>query len=217
MNEPDLNAKSGDQILPFWERLKAYVLSLRLLAGNNVRIAWTPQGTFVSFDTGSSWPSPFKPTLYGLSVQFQKGLVEGLEPTIQTGGQAIPISGDADKKIDPPSLTLNAKQIDAATQTSWLALECEADKKGNLTVGKDGKLLPGLRLEVVHTAKLAHRSVANPTGESGGQVGMEALALVVWQNGAPMTIQPIVHHNLNYARTFPTDGQGAVKHFFWAV
>ena len=218
MNTPDLNARPGDLVFPYWERLKAFVNSLQLIQGAGTRLTRIPGfGTGISFDGASAiWPHPFRPSLSGLKVTVEKGLVETCEPTIKSEGQDVPVSGDAANNIPQPSLTLDPKQIDADQQISWVALEVEADKDGKLSKDKSGKLLEGLRVEVVHAAAVGSRR-SSGSGSSGGEIGMQPLALITWADGSPTGIFPVPLHNLGYARTFPGDNQGVPRHFFWAV
>lgn len=209
----DLEARKGDEILPVWERLQAFALSLRLESGGpEVRLFKGPVATVISFDaSGTSWDHPFKPTLSVDLVTLAKGTVEGFEATI--GG--VPISGDAANKIKQPTLKLTADKMNTSSLTSWIALEVTANATGQLTADAKGKLAQGQSVAVTHVAAITNNQAA--TSASGVAVGMAALALVTWADKKPTGIFPIIHHNLNYARTFPNEAQGAARHFFWAI
>lgn len=212
MITPNLEAEQGDLILPVWQRLKAFVLSLPVEGGPGVRVVKSSMGRIVSFDaTGSTWPWPFKPSLSHGVVKLATGLVEGFEATID----GDPIGGDADNAIEQPSLALAYGDADAASQTSWIVLQVTADAKGMLAAKEDGTLEDGLSVEVVHSAKVSNHQATAVTGSSGGAIGSAPLAMITWADEQPTRIIPIVHHNLNYARTFPDTG--TPRHFFWGV
>ena len=184
-------------------RLLDYARSVQLIPGKDTQLASGPGGTMVSFlPTRSLFESPFFPRLAQGGVMLATGTIGTTSPFEPKIGK-VPISGD--KSNAAPVLKITAAQVDADTQTSFVALEVEADAKGEIT--KD------TRLSIVHTSKITVRK-----GEKEGtEVAMTALALIVWAGEQPAEIHPIVRHNLRYARTFPKAGQGAARHFFWAV
>ena len=214
----NLAPQSGEDFVDWIKRLLAYAQKIRLIAGDNTRIERSGMGAMITYlPARSLFMSPFLPTLVQGGVTLAQGLIDDVEPRIRTGGKSVPISGDTSNAIPPPILKLDPKLADAATQTSFIAVEIEADKDGKLTLDKDGNLATGLRLEVVHVSKISDRTETNPSGTSGGKVGVKPLAMVVWNGNNAAEIFTIRRHNQEYARTFPKDGQGAVRHFLWAV
>lgn len=180
--------------------------------GVNSLLASTPFGFVISGlpASGASFAHPWQPSLVGRDgVRLAKGIViaesgGGLEPTITEGGKVIPISGDAVKKLAPPTLRLDRALANAALE-SWVCLEVTPAKDGTLVDAK-GALKEGVKIEVVHASA--------PT-LTGKDTGRHPLALIVWGKSGPARIWPITFFNLRYHRTTPAPGQGAAQHLFY--
>ena len=101
--------KNGEQPTSSHVQQLSHALTLHTLEpGVNVRRRVLPFGTVLSYDAkGGGFVSPyFAPTVTksgeSFSVTWQKGLIEGVEPTIAN----VPISGDRDGKV--PSFEIPA-------------------------------------------------------------------------------------------------------------
>ena len=204
MNAQDIKPIPGELVADWAARVMEFAKEWEIRPSATIRIeAQGPNGTAL----GARWPvvafeGAFDPTLSGSAVKLAQGFVESVEPLIN----GVPISGDAKKNIAQPSLALSWDEADQETFTSWICLEVEGDKYGQIT--KES------RVEVVHVDKIPATG-----GRLNGdkEVGMCGLALVTWSKKAPASIVPRVLHSLTYMRTFPGENQGAVHHYFAAL
>ncbi len=182
----------GDECLPAFQRIVKAIEGLQIRPGFGLLAAFAPFGTVLSLDSsavGASFAHPWRPTLTGSAVTFVKGLVNGMEPTVN----GVKMSGDASKTppVPAPTLQLDPAFIDPATQESVIALSA--------TPSADGKTA---LFALVQAAKVPAPGVADPkTGAF-----YQPLAIALWQKNKPVSGVSIAMHNLNYA-------QG----YFWAV
>lgn len=184
----------------------------RPMPGVNSLLASTPFGFVISGSPsgGASFAHPWKPSLVGKDgVRLAKGVViaesgGGFEPVITAGGKAVPISGDAAKKLASPTLRLDRAVATAALE-SWVCLEVTPAKDGTLADTK-GAMAAGVKIEVVH------RNAPVLTGKATGRL---PLALIVWGTNGPSLILPIQQFNVRYHRTTPAPGKGAAQHIFF--
>jgi hypothetical protein len=206
----DLDPQDGEELSDWASRLIAGLEELQLLPTNEVSFDKSAGGVFIRLlPKGADYLHPFKPTLDPSGLRLRKG-------TVQAGAQVAPsVKGQPEPQdaaaADFPALTLDPAQMDAATLTSWAVLEIEAGNDGTLSVDEKGRLADGQRCEIVHSAR-PDACLADKPG-----VGRQPLAQILWMGGVPAYAFACVHHNLQYARTFPADGQGLPRHFFWAV
>lgn len=142
---------------------------------------------------GGQFAHPWKPSLGGFFLRFNRGIVQGeqvREPRI--GG--VPMSGGPG--VPQPALKLEPGKANANGE-SYAVLEVEPNEKGVL----DGKS----RVEIVHSTL---------TNSHGPKIGRQPIALILWKNKRPYRVLPIVHFNLRYERYVPPPGGGDVRHFF---
>ena len=181
--------------------------------GANSLLASTPFGFVISGvpSGGTSFAHPWRPSLVGRDgvrlakgVVLSDGLAAGYEPVITEGGKATPISGDAAKRLPPPTLRLE-RAVATAQLESWVCVEVTPAKDGTLSDAK-GALAKGVKIEVVHR---------NAPTLRGHDTGRHPLALIVWSASGPSRIFPITMFNLRYHRTTPAPGQGAAQHLFY--
>lgn len=181
--------------------------------GVNSLLASTPFGFVISGmpSSGASFAHPWRPSLVGKDgvrlakgIVVQDGLSAGYEPVITEGGKAAPISGDAAKKLPPPTLRLD-RVVATAQLESWVCIEVTPAADGTLA-DKTGALAKGVVIEVVH------RDAPTLTGKATGR---HPLALIVWSASGPARILPITFFNLRYHRTTPAPGKGAAQHLFY--
>ncbi len=162
------------------------------MPGAGTLLALGPGGYSVSApDRGATYPHPFKPSLSGLALRFSRGLVENREPTIK----GVRIGGTA--TAAQPELAIEAAVANAAGE-SWCCVEVHPDAQGELPAES--------KIEIVHTR--TPRSLSP-------EVGRQALCMIVWREGNPWQVLPIVHFNLRYARVLPPAGSGAARHVFF--
>lgn len=179
--------------------------------GVNTLLASTPFGFVISGapSGGQSFAHPWKPSLARDGVRLAKGVIfaesgHGFEPVLSTGGQDVPISGDAAKRIAPPTLRLD-RAIANEQLESWVCVEVTPAKDGTLADAK-GALAEGVVIEVVHR---------NAPSLAGEKTGRQPLALIEWNSRGPARIWPITMFHLRYHRITPAPGQGAMKHLFY--
>lgn len=180
--------------------------------GVNTLLASTPFGFVISGapSGGQSFAHAWKPSLVGKDgVRLAKGVIFSengfaFEPAITEGGKAVPISGDAARKLRAPTLRLD-RAIATKQLESWVCVEVMPAKDGTLCDAL-GALLEGVTIEVVHR---------NAPGLAGEATGRHPLALIVWGASGPARIWPIAMFHLRYHRTTPAPGKGVAKHLFY--
>jgi hypothetical protein len=201
-------------ILPLPHKEQPHAASPRPQPGVNSRLASTPFGFVISGvpSGGASFSHPWSPSLVGKDgARLSKGIVigdnlnAGYEPTITTGGSAVPISGNAAKGIPQPTLRLD-RTVANANLESWICLEVTPAANGTLA-DTTGALAKGVVIAVVH------RNAPTLTGQATGRL---PLALVAWSaNSGPSRIWPVQFFNVRYHRTTPAPGQGSAQHLFY--
>lgn len=148
---------------------------------------------------GGSFLHPFYPTLNGVAgVQFSRGLVNYIEPTI--GG--VPISGTVNGVQGPqPALALNPNVIAAGDNRTWACAEITVDAKGKISTDS--------------TVVMAHRStwfLQDPLGKTGRC----PVCMILWNGTTPSQVFHILYFNpVAQMVTLSTGtGTGIVKFFF---
>lgn len=202
----ELDAKPGDWVLIFWDRLGKWIDSLRVIAGPDVRVSESPHGTTVIPLPPPVEVVPFQAVYAQRKVRISAGRLAGLRPMI--GGAFI--DGFAADNVTPatvPWLPLDPTPPKGQTE-SWIVIHPPVK-------GQDGTLAAPL---ITHELKLSDQ--------------YQELALVVWKDGTPLRVVQIVRHDLNYqvgkAAASPaitsaaeTSGQAVpaakARVFFWGV
>ncbi|MGA3169473.1 MAG: hypothetical protein ABSE62_00515 [Chthoniobacteraceae bacterium] len=149
---------------------------------------------------GGSFLHPFYPTLNGIAgVQFSRGLVSYIEPTIE----GVPISGMVNGvQGPPPVLPLDPNVIGAGDNRTWACAEITVDAKGMISPAS--------------TVVMAHRAtwfLQDPLGKTGRC----PVCMILWNGRVPSQIFHILYFNpVAQMVTLPTGGTGAgvVKFFF---
>lgn len=127
----------------FWKQQRL----CRLRSGPGVYIKDTSDGQIITFrGGGNNFVHPWKATLWGSSVIFRLGLVNGLEPLID----GVPISGE--EGGSPPRLQLDETLFDDSGR-SWGAIRLQVDSSGKI-IQPDEKGQGELMLEMVQVASL---------------------------------------------------------------
>ena len=119
-----LFVRPGDKLTAaLWNKLVSAVKACTVWPGAGTRIRRTPDGTTISATFRDDWDHPFKVFFSGDSCTVNKGLIDGIEPTIKD----VPISGDAAKKKGVPSLNLSHPHLDKEGK-GWVVIEIEVDE-----------------------------------------------------------------------------------------
>ena len=149
--------------------------------------------------SGGSFFHPFYPTLNGIAgVQFSRGLVNYIEPTI--GG--VPISGMVNGVQGPqPVLALNPNVVAAGDNRTWACAEITVDAKGKISPDS--------------TVVMAHRStwfLQDPLGKTGRC----PVCMILWKGTTPSQVFTILYFNpVAQMVAIPiSGGAGLVKFFF---
>lgn len=113
----------------------------------------------------------------------------------------IPISGT--DRTSQPVLKISG-QPNALGQ-SWICVEVEpgldeAGERLRSTLGEKS------RVEIVHTTEPVSKDPV---------IGRQALAILLWRDGAPFSVQQIVHFNLRYLRITSSSETDQARHLFY--
>ena len=212
MNLNDLQVQPGDPIVPAWHRLLKWAKQFTLHAGAHVRLNRTPNGTTVVADLRSKqWVPRFRVRVSDKSVVVGEGTVNNLVPRIN--GVELDGLDSAGKEVPAPTLKITSGPSDA--MRSWVCVQVKVDIEG-------GRMNPDDKdsLTVIHTRTLDPRSAEGGFPDNGEGIGLQPLAMLVWNEGGGSVkrVFQITHHNLQHR--FVRSGTGQVtagRHFFWAV
>ena len=145
-----LFVRPGDKLTAeLWNKLVLAVKACTIWPGNGTRIRRTPDGTTISASFSDDWSHPFYVTYSGNSCTVSKGLIDGIEPTIN----GTPISGDPKNKKPIPVLDVNHPKLDKDGH-GWVAIEIEVDaekwKTTKATIVQVDNLKAGTKLKGRH-------------------------------------------------------------------
>ena len=185
-----LFVRPGDKLTAsLWNKLVALVRSCRVWPGTGTRIRRTPDGCIISASFADSWDHPFKVFFGGDSCTINKGLVDSIEPTIN----GVPLSGDAKKKKDVPTLNLGSPKFDK-DGLGWIVVEITVDSDKWKTVSAEIKQVDTLKAD----SKLK---------------GRHPIALLTQRDNGSIDCFQVEYFNLQHR----TDGKDKTptRHFFW--
>ncbi len=157
-----LIVRTGQRITAIlWNKLVAAVRSCRVLAGEGIRLRITPNGTIVSCSTWKPWNHPFKVSMGPESATVERGLIDGIEPTID----GVPIGGDADKNKPQPKLKIKPPKT-GKDGRGWIAVEITCDTEKQWAV-KSAEIVQVAELLVSDKAKARHPIAMLRRGKTG--------------------------------------------------
>ena len=168
----DLNAKPGDWVLVFWDRLGRWIDSLRVISSPDMRVSETPYGTLVRGAPERPKKSPFKVVMSSGRVKVKPGLLAGMRPRM-SGAFIDGFAADASTPTPVPWLELTKGPAKGETCT-WVVIHPPAAQA-------DGKLAAP---EITHETALSDQ--------------YQELAMIVWKVGTPTRVVQIVGHHLDY-------------------
>jgi hypothetical protein len=156
-------------------------------------------------------PSPsfdfaFRPSLTGGQLFIGHGYIS----STQGDGPHAPVIDDVAIGGQVPALLeLDPSEVNPPTGTnpfgtSYAVLQVIPDAKGQITAAS---VAAEHGLEIVHSKDGSASHIAT--------LGRKALTLILWGNGGPVKIVPIVQWNLQYLLSIPSAGNGAPQHFFF--
>lgn len=205
-------AKAGMPVsAAMWNKARAAVRALKVIAGHGVRVRPTPNGTVVSADIAPPpWVHPFKVSVSGNQATIVPGFVNTEEARID----GVPLSGT--EKLPPPVLKWAQTKWDKEGR-GYIALELTCDEDWILVKDK---------VEVVQVAYYdSEDGTAPPKGAGGnalaggvpGLPGKRArfpLAMLRRRSSGRIDVFQIVQGDLNH-RADPRDKASEIaRHFF---
>ncbi len=159
-------ARRGQQLTPeMWNDARDFVRANRIREGKGIRLHATPDGTFISADSGGTpWNHPFRVFVIGqTAATILPGFVNGsIEPEID----GVPLSGS--EKEPPPTLKFPRVKLDAESR-GYIAIEAEFDAKWTLQKGK---------VKVVQVATFDSIYGEDPPPNVGGKSGAGGVPLL---------------------------------------
>lgn len=203
--------REGQRVTPtLFEQMRRAIRAARLIAGNGVRLRFTPSGTVVSFDSATTFSHPWRVTVEGgNSAQIEPGSINNVPATIS----GKPLDGGKDG-LPAPVLKWSRTKLDGDGR-GYIAAECTFDPL---------KAWQIVKLEIVQVADCdTDDGSPNPgvPNASGGALPLSnnraryPLAMLRQRKNGSLDVFQIAFFSCQHRAKFAADKTTPTRHFFY--
>lgn len=209
-----LEGREGDDALTWWRAVWDWANSLPVITGPGVELNQQPgYGAQIKVRTAAPVRIFFEVALSGLRVSVRPGMLEGDVPYVVVGPAAyVNLYGETPelRNVGAPSIDLAGAEP-GPDGRSAIVIAAKLDARGNL---RDARTFPG-NLVVEHRSEFGRNQKRE--ADAAGRPFHE-LAILYWQDGAPVRVGQVVQHNLALAAgPLSDDPDAGSRYFFYAA